>query len=70
MNGMEQNILIVRDGDHYRLLHGQLHLVSKLSMCDEVCVDVKEEGEVRIIKASGGLLVETGNQRLPLFRND
>lgn len=67
---MDRDILIVRDGDHYRLLHGQLHLACELSMRDEVCVDVKEEGEVRIVKASGKLLVERGDLRLPLFRND
>jgi hypothetical protein len=67
---MEQDILIVRDGDHYRLLHGQLHLASELSRRGEIRVDVREEGEVRIIKADGGLLVETGSQRLPLYRNN
>jgi hypothetical protein len=67
---METDILIVRDGDHYRLLHGQLHLASALSKRDEIRVDVREDGEVRIIKADGELLVERGSQRFPLFRND
>lgn len=70
MNWDNRDILIVRDGDHYRLLHGQLHLASELSMRGEVRVDVREEGEVRIIKTHGELLVEAGGQRLPLFRND
>jgi flagellar hook-associated protein FlgK len=67
---MGTDILIVRDGDRYRLLHGQLHLASELSKRDEIRVDVREDGEVRIIKADGELLVEKGNRRFPLFRND
>jgi hypothetical protein len=33
--GMERDILIVRDGDDYLLLHGQLRLVTKRSTSNE-----------------------------------
>ncbi len=64
-----QDILIVRNGDHYRLLHGQLRLVAQLCLGNHVSVNVRGEGEVRIVKAGGSLLVERGEQRLPLLRN-
>lgn len=62
--------MIIRDGNHYRLLHGQLRLVAELSVRGEAWVEVKEEGKVRVLNAREGLLVERGNQRLPLLRND
>jgi len=67
---MERDILIVRDGDRYRLLHGHLHLVAELSLANAICVDVIDEGVARIVKGRGGLLVEQGGRRLPLFRGD
>lgn len=66
---MDPDILIVRDGDAYRLLHGHLHLVSELSRADEVVVDVRNEGEVRIVKAGARFFADKDNQRLPLLRN-
>lgn len=69
MNAMDGDILIVRDGDGYRLLHGQLHLAVRLAHGGEVAVDVREEGEVRIVQSGGGLVVENGAGSLPLFRN-
>lgn len=67
---MDRDIFIVRDGDQYRLLHGQLRLAAQLSISHEVSVDVLEEGMATVIRARGGLLVERGSQRLPLLRNE
>jgi hypothetical protein len=65
---MSPDILIVRDGDGYRLLHGHLHLASILSMAGEVSVDVKGDGKVSIVKTRTGLQVTRDSQRLPLRR--
>lgn len=63
---MNPDILIIRDGDAYRLLHGHLHLASELTMSNEVFVDIKNEGKVRIVKTESGLRVEQDQRRLPL----
>ena len=66
---MSPDILIVRDGDSYRVLHGHLRLASVLSTRDEVLVDVKDEGKVRIIRSGNGYFAGKDGQRLPLLRN-
>jgi hypothetical protein len=66
---MSPDILIVRDGDGYRLLHGHLHLASTLSMFNEVSLDVKGEGKVKIIKTRNGYFVGDSGQRLPILQN-
>jgi hypothetical protein len=66
---MDPDILIVREGDAYRLLHGQLHLVSELSRSNEVLVEVRDEGEVRIVKSGARYYAGKDNQRFPLLRN-
>jgi len=66
---MSPDILIIRDGDSYRILHGHLHLATQLSLSGEVFVDVKNEGKVSIVKTRNGFLVGQDDQRLPLLRN-
>ena len=66
---MSPDILIVRYSEGYRVLHGHLHLASVLSMSDEVLVEAKDEGKVKIVKTRIGFLVSKDSQRLPLFRN-
>ena len=66
---MSPDILIIRDGDGYRVLHGHLHLATQLSMSSEVFVDVKDEGKVRIVKTRNGFVAGQDSQRLPLHRN-
>lgn len=63
------DIVIVRDGDGYRLLHGHLRLASVLLACDEIAVDVRGEGTVNVIKTRSGYTVRKDAQRLPLYRN-
>jgi hypothetical protein len=69
MEIMSPDILIVRDSDCYRVLHGHLHLANVLSTSSEVIVDVRGEGKVKIIKTRNGLLVNWDSQRLPLLGN-
>lgn len=66
---MSPDILIVREGDGYRLLHGHLRLANVLLLSDEVVVEVKGEGEVKIVKTRNGYVVGNKGQRLPLYRN-
>ncbi len=51
------------------MLHGHLHLATQLSLCNEVFVDVQNEGKVKIVKTHTGFAVGEGSQRLPLLRN-
>jgi len=66
---MSPDILIIREGDGYRLLHGHLHLVSELRMSNAVFVEIKDEGKVRIAWTGGGFFVGEGNRKLPLRAN-
>lgn len=66
---MSPDILIVREGDGYRLLHGHLRLANVLLLSDEVAVEVKGEGMVKILKTRNGYVVGSKGQRLPLNRN-
>lgn len=63
---MSPDILIIRDGDGYRLLHGYLHLASTLAMTNEVFVEIENEGKVRVVKTPTGPLVEQDRRRLPI----
>jgi hypothetical protein len=63
------DIVIVREGNCYRLLHGHLRLTSELTASSEVSLSVKGEGEIPVIKTRGGYLVGKEGQRLPLLRN-
>lgn len=66
---MNQDILIIRDCDSYRVLHGYLQLANELSRNNEVVVDVKGEGKVKIIRTRQGFFAGQDNQRLPLMLN-
>jgi len=66
---MNLDIVIIRDGAGYRLLHGHLRLSSVLSSKSEVAVDVVGEGTVKIMKTCQGYIVGRDGQRLPLLRN-
>ncbi|CAN5121313.1 hypothetical protein BH11PSE11_BH11PSE11_24020 [soil metagenome] len=66
---MSEDILIIRERDGYRVLHGYLHLASVLSMTDKAIVDVVDEGKRTVIKTRTGYLVGDDQQRLPLLRN-
>jgi hypothetical protein len=65
---MSHDIVIVRDGDAYRLLHGHLRLATVLGQSEEVVVDVRGEGKVRIARARSEYYVGRDGQRLPLHR--
>jgi hypothetical protein len=63
---MSPDILIVREGDRYRLLHGHLRLANVLRTMNEIAVEVAGEGKVKVMKTRHGYLVRKGEQGLPL----
>jgi hypothetical protein len=66
---MAPEIVIVRDENAYRLLHGHLHLVSELAQHGEVLVEVKNEGQVKVVMTRQGYFAGVDEVRLPLLRN-
>jgi hypothetical protein len=65
---MNSDILLVRDGNGFRVLHGYLHLAAVLSIDTEVAADIKgEEGRATIRRTPNGLEVDKGCEQLPLF---
>lgn len=64
---MSPEILIVRERDGYRVLHGHLHLASLLNLADEVIVVASGEGKIAAVKTPDGIIIITGDKRLPLL---
>jgi hypothetical protein len=64
---MDSDIILIREEKNYRILYGCLRLVGDLSNADEVCIDVKGEGKVKVFKTREGLFVKRKNRRLPVF---
>lgn len=64
---MSPDILIIRDGNGYRVLHGHLHLASELSQRREVFVDARDEGRVKVVRTSGGYFAATKGECLPIL---
>ncbi len=65
---MSPDIVIIRDGVGYRVLHGHLHLASMLSKSSEVSLNVHGEGMVTVVRTRDGVLVQKGHQSLPLLK--
>ena len=64
---MSDDILIVRDGEVYRVVFGHLRLSTVLSASQEAFVTVKGEGLAKVVKTSKGLQVTKDNFQLPLL---
>lgn len=64
---MDSGIILVREEKNYRVLYGRLRLAGVLSGADEICIDVKGEGKVKILKIRGSLFVKQKNRRLPVL---
>jgi hypothetical protein len=63
---MDPDILIVRNADGYRLVHGHLHLANLLDKHTKVVIDVKGEGSVTVARTREGVLVNNGIERFQL----
>ena len=67
---MNPEILLVRNDNGYRILHGHLHLATVMSTSNETIVDASGEGKVRVIKTPEGTLIENGQRRMPLLTDE
>lgn len=65
---MHQDIVIVREGETYRLLHGHLRLFSLLNTVDEVSIHVRGEGTLRVQRSKSDYRVRKDGRQLPLLR--
>jgi hypothetical protein len=63
------DIVIVREGETYRLVHGHLRLFSLLNTTEEVRIHVRGEGELRIHRSKNDYRVRKNGQQLPLLRS-
>jgi len=61
------DIHIIRDGGAYRLLHGQLRLLSALGLQREIFVEVRGEGKVRVVRTPYGYFGGPDWEPLPLL---
>jgi hypothetical protein len=66
---MSPEILVVRNGDSYCLLHGHLRLSNALSRSNEVIAVASGEGKVKVIKTPGGIFIGSEDQCWPLLRS-
>ncbi len=64
---MKSGIIMVREDMNYRVLYGRLLLAGALSASNEVCIDVKGEGRVKVLKTRAGLFVKSNGRRLPVL---
>ncbi len=67
---MQPEILLVRHGEGYRILHGHLHLMNALTESGEAMADASGEGKVKLFKTPAGVVIgDETKQRLPLLFN-
>ncbi|MDR3481140.1 MAG: hypothetical protein P4L91_10540 [Burkholderiaceae bacterium] len=64
---MAPEILLVRQRDGYRVLHGHLHLASVMSTLGEAMVEASGEGKVKVSKTADGIVIGDQHRRLPLL---
>lgn len=65
---MNQDIVIVREGDGYRLLHGHLRLANELGQHGKIDIEVPGEGKISIVRMRNDYTVHRDGRRLPLYR--
>lgn len=68
---MAKDIVIIRDGERYQLLHGHLRLMNLLRTNEEISVDIMGEGKVKVMKTVNGYgyLVTRDERQFPLQGN-
>ncbi|HEY8606021.1 MAG TPA: hypothetical protein VIM12_02755 [Noviherbaspirillum sp.] len=63
------DIVIIKDGDGYRLLHGHLRLANILRTNGEAIVHVQGEGEVRVVRVRNEYMAGRDGKQKPLHRH-
>ncbi|CAN5182053.1 hypothetical protein BH11PSE11_BH11PSE11_19230 [soil metagenome] len=66
---MHPEVLIVREDQGYRVLHGHLHLASLLAQSEEAEVLAVSEGKKKVVKTRSGILVDDVTQPIPLLKH-
>jgi hypothetical protein len=66
IKGDAMDIVIIREGDGYRLLHGHLRLANVLREAAAVNVHVHGEGEVQVVRVRSRYMVKRDGQQRPL----
>ncbi len=66
---MNADIVVIREGGIYRLLHGHLHLANTLGQRGEAVVEVRGEGPVKVVRTANGYFAGKDGQRLPFIRS-
>lgn len=64
---MLSDIVVIREGSAYRLLHGHLRLATELSLHPEVVVNVLGEGDVKVTRSRQGYLAGKDGEQLPVL---
>ena len=67
---MNPEILVVRQSNGYRVLHGHLHLASIMTATNEAIVEASGEGKVKVVKTPDGMLIGVENRRFPLLMDE
>jgi hypothetical protein len=63
---MEPDIVIIRDGAGYRLLHGHLRLANLLRLAPAARIEVRGEGEIDVVKTPLGYRIAGTGRQAPL----
>ncbi|MBV8667031.1 MAG: hypothetical protein JO269_11165 [Burkholderiaceae bacterium] len=66
---MYPDILLVRQSDGYRVLHGHLHLTSAMASSQEAFAHASGEGKVKVVKTAEGIFIGEQGRRVPLLWN-
>lgn len=67
---MTPEILIIREDNEYRILHGHLRLLNALQQQKETYADAVGEGRVRIVRTRQGIAVGEQKYLLAWKRNE
>lgn len=64
---MPADVVIVREEDAYRLMHGHLRLANLLREAGEAWIEVPDRAAVKVVGTPDGYRVEHDGESLPLL---
>jgi len=65
---METEIVIAREKDGYRVMHGHLRLTALMSENTEIILNVQGTGDVKVKRTPTGYAVYDGEVSLPILK--